>query len=271
VRYIFVDEAGTSALEPVTVVVGIIADADKDVMNAEAMVREIIGAVPPQHRTGFVFHATQVFNDRRYQADWAMTDRLHLLNQMMSVPRRVGMAITLSVVWRKPGRFVDVAPSVGLTESQFDHLIAFGNCLAMSDRNIRRKAGPTEVAAVVAEDVPEMRKFLRMVPRIFRDNPLHLPPSMLRTTLRDAEAGYSTQSGELRIARIRNAIHFVEKADDPLVQVADACAYGFRRYFAGEKFGIDFTNSILGDSKLLRDFAEPSGMECWWPEASINP
>lgn len=265
-RYVFVDEAGTSAREPVTVVVGIIADADNHVMSAEALAHELIGAVPEQHKKGFIFHATQVFSDRRYQANWSITDRLHLLKGMMSIPRRTGMAITLAAVWRKPGFFGDQPKSLGMSDSQFDHLLAFSDCLAVSDRNIRRKAGPREVATVVAEDVPEMRKFLKLVPRHLRDNPFHLPPEMLRITDSDKERGYSLQSGEFRITRIRNSVHFVEKAADPLVQVADACAYGFRRYFAGEPFGEEFADAILGDQSLLRDFASPAGAECWWPQ-----
>lgn len=263
-RYVFVDEAGTSAKEPVTVVVGIIADADAHVMSAEAFVRELIDAVPDQHKSDFVFHATQVFGDRRYQSDWSMTDRLHLLKGMMRIPRRIGMALTLAAVWRKPGFHGDLPKSLGMTDCQFEHLFAFGVCLAVSDRNIRRKARPREVATVVAEDVPEMRKFLRKVPQVFREHPIHLPPKMLRETEGDKEAGFSTQSGELRITRIRSSVHFVEKADDPLVQVADACAYGLRRYFAGEKFGDEYADAILGDRSLLQNFASPSGAECWW-------
>ena len=97
VRYVFMDEAGTSAVEPVTVVVGLIAHADDHVMTAEALVQEILGAVPPKHKEDFVFHATQVYGDPKYQADWSLTDRLRLLQQMMSVPRRVGIAISVGV------------------------------------------------------------------------------------------------------------------------------------------------------------------------------
>ena len=262
VRYVFVDEAGTSAMEPVTVVVGLIADADSHVMNAEAMALELLGSVPPQHKEGFVFHATQVFGDKKYQADWSMTDRLYLLKGMMSIPRRIGMAITVSAWWRSN---YGEGKEVGLSQSQLDHLKAFEFCLTVADRNIRRHAGPREVATVVAEDVPEMRRHLKAVPRVWRDNPMHIDAEMLRKTSKDVEAGHMVQSGELRITRIRNSVHFVEKAEDPLVQVADACAYGFRRYFAKEKFGDDFAEAILGNHQLLSHFDTPGGCDCYWP------
>lgn len=264
-RYIFVDEAGTSTHEPVTVVVGVIANADLHIKAAETLVSEILSGVPAQHSDGFVFHATTVFGNKKYQADWLFTDRMHLLQEMMSVPRKIGMALTLSATWRNAVDHSESASPLGLSQPQFEHIMTFGNCLAVADRNIRKYAHPSEVATVVAEDIPEMRKFLKIVPRMFRDNPIHLKPEHLRETPQDKEAGYNTQRGELRIARIRNSVHFVEKSEDPLVQVADACAYGFRRYFAGEKFGDIFAQSILGNAALLRNFASPGGTECWWP------
>lgn len=264
-RYIFVDEAGTSVHEPVTVVVGIIANADLHVMAAERLVQEILGSVPAALQKDFVFHAAQVFGDKKYQSDWLLNDRLHILEQMMSVPRRIGMSITLSVNWRHAVDHTEAADSLKMSRAQFEHLMAFGTCLALADRNIRHHAAPNEVATVVAEDLPEMRKFFKVIPKLYRENPLHLKPEHLRETVSDKEAGYSTQRGELRIARIRNSVHFVEKSEDPLVQVADACAYGFRRYFAQQKFGENFARAILGDLALLRNFASPGGAECWWP------
>jgi len=234
-------------------------------MAAEGLVKEVIQSVPPQFQTDFVFHATKVYGDKRYQSDWLLNDRLHLLESMMSVPRRIGMALTLSARWRNAVDHSAEASSLRLSQSQFEHIMAFGDCLAVADRNIRSHAHPSEVATVVAEDIPEMRRFLKIIPKMYRENPLFMRAEHLRETPQDKEAGHSTQRGELRIARIRNSVHFVEKAEDPLVQVADACAYGFRRYFAGEKFGDKFARAILGHEVLLRNFASPGGVECWWP------
>lgn len=181
VRYVFVDEAGTSAPEPVTVVVGLIADADNHVMSAEALALEVLGGVPPQHKDGFVFHATQVFGDVKYQSGWSMSDRLLLLKSMMSIPRRIGMAITVAAQWRNAVQYDDLTR---LSQSQFEHVMAFGLCLTVADRNIRRHAGPREVATVVAEDVPEMRRFLKVVPQIWRESSFHFGPELLRQTVK---------------------------------------------------------------------------------------
>ncbi|MEH6772321.1 MAG: DUF3800 domain-containing protein [Cereibacter changlensis] len=267
-RYIFMDEAGTSANEPVTIVVGLIANADEHVMAAEALAIEALGSVPPNYKDGFVFHATSVFGSRKYQELWSMTDRLRLLGAMMSIPRRVGIAICVGVRWRSSANSGETVNKFGLSPSQQDHVTTFNQCIGVCDRNIRRHAGPREVATVVAEDVPEMRKFLKFAPRILREAPYHMPPEHLRETVGDREAGYCLQSGEFRVTRIRNSVHFVEKSEDPLIQVADACAYGFRRYFAQEKFGTEFARSIVGDERVLRNFASPGGTECYWPNHS---
>lgn len=259
------DEAGTSQHEPVTVVVGLIANADEHIALAEAMASEAIGAVPKRFQQDFVFHATEVFGDKKYHDDWSLTDRIGLLTQMMSIPRKVGLAITVTAVWRD-SLDPKISASQGFSSWQLDHIMAFKYCVAVADRNIRRHAGANEVATIVAEDVPEMRRHLNLSYNHFRDNPVHLSPHHLRETQSDIGAGHITQSGELRVARIRKGIHFVEKADDPIVQLADACAYGFRRFFAGEKFGVEFVRAIVGHENALSDFAAPSGTACFWPK-----
>lgn len=270
-RYIFMDEAGTSQHEPVTVVVGLIAHAEEHVLSAELLVREALGAVPKGFREDFVFHATQVYGDKKFQnAEWGLTDRLNLLIQMMSIPRRIGMAVTVAVHWRGSVDFSNSYELLGMSPEQSDHYNAFQLCIAVADRNIRMRAGPREVASVVAEDVPDMKKHLKEIPRILRENAHTFPQSHMRHTADDIEAGYMTQNGDYRVTRMRNSVHFVEKAEDPLVQVADACAYGFRRFFAQEKFGVEFVRAIIGNENLLRNFASPGGAECYWPVGNIQ-
>lgn len=263
-RLVFVDEAGTSEREPITVVVAIIADADQHLSDADGLVAEALGAVPARYRDGFVFHATEVFGDRKYHQDWLPSDRLHLLVAMMLIPRRLGMAISVSVRWRSPeGAFRDMSSAF------WDHLVAFGNCLALADRKIRDYGRPLERAVVIAEDVPSERNSLRAMIDGLSRNPVVLTREHIRRTPTDEALGYIRQRGEMRITRIRNPVHFVKKADDPLVQVADACAFGLRRFFAGEDQGELFFQAILGPTELAKNFSPPGGAECYWPHSAI--
>jgi len=264
-RYIFVDEAGTSANEPVTVVVGIIASADQHVMAAERRIEEILGGVPAAFKEGFVFSAKTILQDQRYQSEWTSNDRLGLVKAMMAVPRRIGMTISVAVYWRgaQMAKLYDEFREAGMSVAQADHFMAFNMCLACADGYIRDAADHSEVASVVAEDTDEMRKHLKHVVRMLRASPHVLKPEHQRRTVWDEEAGHPVQRGEIRVTRIRSSIHFVAKAEDPLVQVADACAYGIRRYFAEQPLGLEFANEIVGDHKLLSVFGRPGGCQCY--------
>lgn len=267
VRYVFVDEAGTSAREPVSVVVGIIAHADAHVMAADAAVAEIMEAVPERLRASLVPHATSIFSDERLREGWSQTDRLKLLSKMMALPRRLGLAVALGTQWRGTAPYSED----NLRPEQRDHIYAFMKCVAVADRGIRDHAGAREVGTIVAENVSEVQHALAALPGALRDRPVFFAPEDLENTPADLEAGYTRQSGDFRVTRIRRGVHFVKKTDEPLVQVADACAFGFRRFFSGESFGPEFVTSILGSPDVLRNFASPGGAEVYWPRDQVDP
>jgi hypothetical protein len=256
VRFVFIDEAGTAEHEPVTIVVGLIVNADEQLMLAEAAIKEVLPAVPEQFREGFIFHATEVWSDPKYRPDWSMADRLALLRAMMALPRRLGIPIAFGMVRRDVP--IPDEHRFGMTQAQYRHLEAFHGCIARADKYIRERADLKEVASVVAEDVPEMRKFLKLVPQLLRDDPFVLPPGLLRPTEEEKRLGYVTQESEFRVSRIRRSIHFVDKDSDPVLQLADACAFGFRRYFSEQQFGEEFVEAILGQELVKEDFAGPS-------------
>jgi hypothetical protein len=88
-----------------------------------------------------------------------MEERKQFLMRMMSVPRSCGIAIAYGVFYRDG----DIDPKVnlaGLTPAQYQHIRAFGSCIASADDYIRAFAAPGEVATIVAEDIPELRERL---------------------------------------------------------------------------------------------------------------
>jgi hypothetical protein len=265
-RFVFVDEAGTSANEPVTVVVGIIANADEHVVMAERLLYEALGGVPQQFREQSPkFHATEIFNSRKFKDQWPLPSRHNLLKELMSIPRRVGMQVAISAI----GRFIDVPISNdrGMSASEEDHYIAFGQCISMADRYIRERCGPREIGTVVAEDCPPMRKHLKDTVTRLRLYPVHFPQTAIIPTQEEKEKGYIKQDVTMRVTRIRECIHWSDKSGEPLLQVADACAYGIRRYLAQQQFGPDFMAAIYGTTNLP---TEPIGKPGWasiidWP------
>jgi hypothetical protein len=261
VRYVLVDEAGTSAREPVTIVVGLVAHADEHMMLAEAAINEALGAVPEEFRQDFVFHAAEIWSSPKYRSRWSMADRLALLHSMMRLPRRLGIAISLGMVRRDSPSPQEALDHLRLDPVRYQHLMAFMYCIAAADRYIRDYADLREVATVVAEDVPNMRFYLRQVPKALRDHPIVLFPGMLTPTAAEKAAGYIRQTGDFRVSRIRQAIHFANKQEEPLLQLADACAFGLRRYFAEQSMGKEFVRSILGGEPSLEDYRGPAASD----------
>ena len=261
VRFVFVDEAGTSENEPKTVVVGIIVHADEQLMFAERAIHEALEAVPNEFRSGYVFHATDVWGSPKYRdGSWPMTNRLSLLKTMMGLPRRLRTHISMGMVRRDADVGWHEGVMGGISKAQMQHYMAFSFCVGEADCYIRTKAKLNEVGTVVAEDVPEMRQVLARIPKIMRMAPIVSPVGALLPTKAEQEAGYIKQPGELRVSRIRNSIHFVPKDAEPLLYLADACAFGFRRYFSGQSFGDEFVEAILGKQLVKEDFAGPGSM-----------
>jgi hypothetical protein len=57
---------------------------------------------------------------------------------------------------------------------------------------------------------------------------------------------------------IRLAVRVVEeKRSAPLLQIADACAFAFRRYFAEERYGDELVSAMLPRRVCRDDWAGP--------------
>ncbi|WP_084420661.1 DUF3800 domain-containing protein [Henriciella litoralis] len=250
-RFIYMDEAGTAQHEPVTIVTAVIVDPDTQLFEAERVIREANEAVPAEFRQdGWVFHATDVFsNSLKYDARWSLTQRVDYMCQMMALPRRLRLPIAFAKVRRTPESEPTPGP-YNLPNFRYDHFEAFGYCAAKADEYIRRNGHPNEVGALIAEDVQDVRRQLREAVDHLRNQPLTIPPSDLEWTAQDTERGYTDQTGELRVTRIRKSILFVPKDEDPLTQLADAVAFGLRRFIAGKSFGPRFAEAIYGQSDV---------------------
>ncbi len=245
------DEAGKSAVEPITIVVGLIVHADKQLVLAEAAINDVFGSVPAEYKEGFVFHATQVWNDKKYREHWQQSDRLLFLKQMMSLPRRLNIPIAFGIVRRG---FSQHIPQSKLTDDQAEHFACFAMCIARADKYIRDYANPSEIATAVAESDGSMDKYLKHASEVFREEPMHLTKDHVNLTIREKAAGYMMQETEFRVSRIRSSLQFVKKDSDKLILLADACAFGLRRYFSEQQFGPDLVTAMLGYAPPLHDY-----------------
>jgi hypothetical protein len=126
-------------------------------------------------------------------------------------------------------------------------------CMARADDFLRTYCG-NEMGQVIAEDIPEMRRFLRRSLNLLRQRPLILPQMDF------ANDQLSQQyDADYRVERIVDEVHFMERYGAPFLQLADACAFGFRRFFAGQRYGDHYIRAILSD---------PAGLPEEWPAYS---
>lgn len=249
-RFIYTDEAGTSAKEPVVVMVGLVVNADLQLRPAERLVQEVCAEVPEQFRNGFISHATSVWNDKKYRPEWSREKRFEFLCHMMSIPRIIKMGVAWAAAdKREEGSF---PPLQGYTRDQTLHTGTFGFCIANADRFIRHFF-PGEVAALIAEDLPEMRTALRQRIQLLRSNRHIIRPDQLNSYAygKAATTMPSAKFFEYTISQVVNEVLFVGKNGASLLQVADACAFGMRRYFAGLSQGKEFAQAILGKDHFL--------------------
>jgi len=255
VYYIYSDEAGTSAREPITVVVGVLIHADRHWRAAADFLQEVLDDhIPKPLRPGFVFHATDVWSGyREYDNVWSREDRADCIAAVASIPRILGAALAVGKVRRDAG-----APdNTPIPMEDLQHLMAFWLCMGRANKYVRDWGEEGEVATLVAEDVPKKRKLLKIALRMpqaaHEIDELHVRPAR-----EDREAGRIVQTLAGDIDRIIDTVHFVEKDEAPLLQLADACAFSFRRYFAGHSHGEQLVTAMLGEPLVWDDWQGPS-------------
>jgi len=254
VHLIFMEEAGTSGAEHevVRIVATVLVEADQQLILVEAALREALGAVPQEFAKGFVFHADDIWSGRRYRDSWAFTDRKLLLESVMRIPHQLGLPICMGLCWANT-EASQLSKLLNITVSDEHHYWAAFFAMSEADRWLRNFGKVNEVGYIVAEQ-NDLKKEISLALRCLRENPITIPSGGLAATEEEKQLGYVKQDGTLRSTRIRPAIHWVEKADDPLVWLADACAFGLKRYFSDKQFGDDFCRAMLGKLPNKPDF-----------------
>ncbi|MDQ0839088.1 hypothetical protein QFZ54_002872 [Sphingomonas faeni] len=206
----------------------------------------------------------QYGGDSRAQTLWSISDRLRFLTHLMSVPRMCGIPLAIASVPRRV--LSDTFPDL-VERARWHHLRAFGDCMAKADAHIRQNGHPQEVATIVAEhsEKPE-RQAMRAAMDVYREG-FRLKSEYHTPGIADRKRGYSTGNLEFRISRIRDTIHFVLKGKEPLVDVADACAFGFRAWLRGDKFGSQYLSAIgLPETQMAAELWRHSGgCNCYSP------
>jgi hypothetical protein len=252
------DEAGTSWNEPVTVVVGVVMKPDNDWIKARAELKKVMNRVPQKHREGMIFHAKEIWGNKKYRDGWSREERFALICDMLALPRKLGMTVIMACHRKdaKQKRLIDKY-KIKMSLAQWHHYRAFGDCLEAADCYVRERCGQEEIATVVYEDITEMRKHLENALKMGRMPNFQLSKKLLRPTLEEQRTGVIAQRPRSGVSKIQDTIQFADKESSPMLQLADACAFAFRRFLSHQERGVDLV-AAMGVNMIAEDWAGPS-------------
>jgi hypothetical protein len=249
-RLIYLDEAGIAATETVTVVAALLMEPDTQWRAALRELYLLAQRAPERYRKGLIFHATELCNGRKYGDGWPWNERRALLLDLMGLPRKLGIGVCAGIVRRE----LNIPPASDLTLVQTQHLLAFSICIGTVDLIIRDHYAPKELGLAIAEDAPNMQRFLRGSMTRLRNQPL----------LFDGVVPIGADPPlDFRVTTIIDTIHFVQTSEAVMLQLVDACAFGIRRAYAGLSDGNDYFKAIFGSE--YPDARQELGRVCLAP------
>jgi hypothetical protein len=253
-RNIYIDEAGTSAPEPVSVVAALIVNPDVHWYPVMRRVRELWDHyIPSEYRRDnqhklhkdFTFHAKRVSDASNYPR-WNEESRRTLLQAMMAIPGEFEIPITFGAV--KRGAFDwsgwPEHRKKQMTPAKSDHMSAFMGCIGEANKFIRTEY-PNELAQVISDHHSEMPQILRTTLNDVQARPFpmetHVPREGREPEIRTELLGAD---------RVIDEVYFLEHRNAPFLQIVDAVAFGLRRYLARQSSGEDYLHAI-SDARAL--------------------
>jgi hypothetical protein len=253
-RNIYIDEAGTSAPEPVSVVAALIVNPDVHWYPVMRRVREVWDHhIPSEYRhenrhklhKDFTFHAKSVSDASKYPR-WNEASRRALLQAMMGIPGEFDIPITFGAV--KRGAFDwsgwPEHRKKQMTPAKSDHMSAFMGCIGEANKFIRIEY-PNELAQVISDHHSEMPQILRTTL-----NDMQARPFPMETYVRREGRDPETRTELLGADRIIDEVYFLKHRNAPFLQIVDAVAFGLRRYLARQSSGEDYLHAISGERAL---------------------
>jgi hypothetical protein len=229
VRLVYLDEAGISNPrdEPFLVIVGIAVNADRQFKEVESYLDGLLHKHVPEP-DGIVFHAMELWHGTKqfHRDHWPLEKRLEILDDLAQVPRKFGLPIfygsTNRLEIRSALPLLSSAPIRQDVLERAVHAHSFLHFIAQLETFMRANY-PDEVAMLIAEDRPEVRSAVKFTNGVFRGR-----------GLKQDQASFEAIKNKLLsqlmpLERIVETVHFVQKRESSLLQIADLCAFAIKR------------------------------------------
>lgn len=230
VRLVYLDEAGTTSSAGSLAVAGVIVHGDDQWRVANQRIVSLIEKqIPEADRDGFVFHATDLFHGSRYfhrsKPEWTKERRWAILEDLAQIIADLELPVVAGTHEKLISRIGDDGQLHEEVRDAVDlHWVAVTDCLFWADTWLSAYA-PSELATVVHEDGPEAKQTIKEAVRLFRD------PNQIAPSYRD----YFNRLYGLPFQNIIDTVHFAEKSDARLLQLADLCAFMVSRAVQGRE------------------------------------
>ncbi|MCF3642623.1 hypothetical protein LXM94_21865 [Rhizobium sp. TRM95111] len=221
-RFLYLDDAGTSRHETHAVVAGVLVHADGQLIPLEMKLQELVNKhIPVEMQDGFAFHMTNIwsgtgaFKDRQ---TWPIERRVAIMKDLCLVPSDLTLTIVQGCVKKEAQRLA--YPGMSASDlDQLHHATAFARC-ELAAESLMRQRFPTEVLQIVAEDSPIVKKRISDNHALFSDS-----AALQKIGIDRPDTAYR---------HVKNDVLFSGKRSRAL-QVADVCAFFLRAQLAGMK------------------------------------
>jgi hypothetical protein len=272
VRTIYLDETGISANDSLALVAGVVINEDEQFKLVEQAVYELIEKyVPENDRDGFSFHATdlyhcsgKVFDHKRF--GYPREKSREALKELLAIPRRFRLPICFAYI-SKPDTII--RPEYKAREAAaFFHGFAYFQCVLAAEIYMVDHCGPRDLARLIAENNTQTHRVIKEAHKVLRGKADHSNVKGITDQLEFMKA-------YLPVRRIVDTVHFVEKDEAFLLQLADACAFLFRFWAEGKsgEYVDEYFKAFLGNTGLSFPplTEEPGFMGTWiFPDQPIG-
>ena len=252
-RIFYTDEAGTSEREPVRLVAGVVLEPDSQFDEVcDELEKAFDRLVPKEIRDGFYFHAKEVFNGGQYRDVWPHSNRIQLFCEVLAICWRLNLPVVVSTVFSNSldAVYSDLARTQKdedqkLKKHEFEFITAYVNAIERANHFVEKYASGQEKFVVVSEDIQKLRRQLKKYGVVYRHSPLKVTSSFYRMSETDRDK-LGDDTITLSSKHLIDSPHFIEPRDAPILQVADALCFAFRRYLARHSYGAELVSCALG-------------------------
>lgn len=236
VKWVYLDEAGSSAKERLVTVAGVVVDADKHHRALKGRLDQIRDDLPEELRVDLIFHAKDIwhgnkqFDREKWDAHGIQKDeRRSLVEQICSIPEEFGLPVIYGQVakeqhfsnWQIMLKNMD---NRKLTPNRLSYALAFGQCAIAAEAFIRDYCPEDEVGQIVAEDTEEMREHA----------------DWAYSVLEQRDAPWLREfSSYVPLERLNEGPQFAKKKRSPILQIADSIAFVMNRHDSKGTFDSD--------------------------------